>query len=73
MKGPVMKTCEACGATFQCDGYQCWCGKIGITESQMDWIAARFKDCLCPACLDRVHAGDSGLAFIKPINPPCVD
>lgn len=73
MRGPVSKTCEACGATFLCGGYQCWCGQIGITERQMDWIAARFKDCLCAACLDRVHAGDLGLVPIKPSNPPCAD
>ncbi|MBX9658246.1 MAG: cysteine-rich CWC family protein [Nitrospiraceae bacterium] len=42
---------------FSCGGYQCWCGKVGITESQMDWIAARFQDCLCPACLDQVSKG----------------
>lgn len=41
MKGPVEKMCEACGATFQCGGYQCWCRRAGITERQMDWIAAR--------------------------------
>ncbi|OQW65224.1 MAG: hypothetical protein BVN29_09375 [Nitrospira sp. ST-bin5] len=57
LRGPVTKTCEACGVAFSCGGYQCWCGKVGITESQMDWIAARFQDCLCPACLDQVSKG----------------
>ena len=66
MKGPVDKTCEACGAVFQCGGYQCWCGKVGITERQMDWIAARFKDCLCPECLNEVSAGDQ---IVSPVNP----
>ncbi|MBK8274542.1 MAG: cysteine-rich CWC family protein [Nitrospira sp.] len=60
MRGPVTKTCERCGQSFECVGYQCWCGTIGITDQQMDWIAARFKDCLCPACLQRVSMGERG-------------
>ncbi|MEQ1627441.1 MAG: cysteine-rich CWC family protein [Nitrospira sp.] len=60
MRGPVIKTCEACGVAFSCGGYQCWCGKVGITEAQMDWIAERYKDCLCPACLGKVVAGELG-------------
>lgn len=69
MRGPVTKTCEACGEMFECGGYQCWCGKIGITESQMDWIAARFHDCLCLICLKKVGAGDVGLVPLKPVVP----
>jgi hypothetical protein len=57
MRGPITKTCEHCKQTFECCGYQCWCGKVGITEPQMDWIAARFQDCLCPVCLKMVSAG----------------
>ena len=60
MKGPVTKTCEHCREAFSCGGYQCWCGSIGITEEQMDWIAARFRDCLCPACLQQVSNGMLG-------------
>lgn len=45
---------------FECIGYQCWCGTIGITEAQMDWIASRFKDCLCPACLQQIANGTLG-------------
>ncbi|MBI5316297.1 MAG: cysteine-rich CWC family protein [Nitrospirae bacterium] len=70
MRGPATKTCEACGSAFECVGYQCWCGKIGITELQMDWIAARFQDCLCPACLKKVGAGDVGLVPLKLAAPP---
>ncbi|GKS64767.1 hypothetical protein YTPLAS72_20710 [Nitrospira sp.] len=54
MRGPVQKTCEGCGQDFECGGYQCWCGNVGVTEQQMDWISARFKDCLCADCLNRV-------------------
>ena len=66
MRGSVTKTCEACGDAFECGGYQCWCGKVGITEHQMDWIASRFQDCLCPTCLKKVGAGNVGLVSLKP-------
>ncbi|MEK6802034.1 MAG: cysteine-rich CWC family protein [Nitrospirota bacterium] len=56
----MTKTCEHCRQPFSCGGYQCWCGKIGITEAQMDWIAARFQDCLCPTCLQLVADGVLG-------------
>ena len=59
MKGPLTKRCEACGREFECGQYGCWCGKIGVTEQQMDWIAARFTDCLCQICLEQVCTGES--------------
>jgi hypothetical protein len=58
LRGPINKTCENCGQTFECGGYQCWCGGLGITEQQMDWIAQRFQDCLCPSCLKKVGTGE---------------
>ncbi|MGZ9146472.1 MAG: cysteine-rich CWC family protein [Nitrospira sp.] len=60
MRGPVQKTCERCGHNFECGGYQCWCGKLGITEAQMDWIAARYQECLCSNCLQKVAHGELG-------------
>ncbi len=60
LKGPVQKICEQCRQTFECGGYQCWCGTLGITEAQMDWIAERFQDCLCPVCLTKVSTGELG-------------
>ncbi|MBX3303116.1 MAG: cysteine-rich CWC family protein [Nitrospira sp.] len=60
VRGPVQKICEHCGQAFQCVGYQCWCGTIGVTEAQMDWIAARYEDCLCPLCLGKIVTGELG-------------
>ena len=57
MTGSERKACEACGKAFNCMGYGCWCAQVGITERQMDWIAARFQDCLCPDCLQHIHDG----------------
>ncbi|UVT17670.1 MAG: cysteine-rich CWC family protein [Nitrospira sp.] len=69
MKGPVQKICGACGNPFECGGYQCWCGTVGITEQQMDWIAARFEDCLCPVCLRKVATGELGTQASQTIGP----
>jgi hypothetical protein len=42
---------------------------VGITEEQMDWIAARFQDCLCPACLKMVSAGALDAFPVKQTSP----
>lgn len=60
MRDPVEKVCDHCGQPFQCVGYQCWCGKLGITDQQMDWIAARYDGCLCRICLGKVAIGELG-------------
>jgi hypothetical protein len=58
MRGPVNKICESCSEAFECGQYRCWCGQIGITEQQMDWIEKSFRDCLCLACLKKVVSGE---------------
>lgn len=58
MKGPVQKVCERCGSQFECGQYGCWCGTFGVTDQQMDRIAARFQDCLCRECLEHVLKGE---------------
>jgi len=35
----------------------------------MVWIATRFQDCLCPACLQLVNAGALETFPIKPVSP----
>jgi hypothetical protein len=39
----------------------------------MDWIAARFQDCLCPMCLKMVAAGELELFSSKPMSPTDVE
>lgn len=73
MKGPVAKTCEHCKQTFECGQYGCWCGKLGITEEQMDWIVARFEDCLCPVCLNKATTGGLEALPTKPVTPARAD
>ncbi len=65
MRGPVTKTCGQCKQTFECGQYGCWCGQMGVTERQLDWISARFEDCLCPTCLKQVVSSELG----SPVTP----
>ena len=50
------KICESCGAEFGCgaklDG--CWCTELTLTESAAAEIRAKFNDCLCPKCLEKL-------------------
>lgn len=68
LRGLVDKVCENCSAIFACGGYQCWCGGLEITRSQMKWIAERFRDCLCPVCLKKVSTGELGPQISDPID-----
>jgi hypothetical protein len=54
------KRCARCGQPFLCGGYGCWCTKVPVTDRQYDWIAERYRDCLCPACLAQVSSGGVG-------------
>jgi hypothetical protein len=47
------KTCDRCGGGFECGASEgsCWCAEIVLGETARDGLAARFDDCLCPACL----------------------
>mgnify|MGYP001605263256 CR=1 FL=1 len=52
------KRCGRCSQPFACGEYGCWCTDVPVTEWQYDRIAARYRDCLCPACLKQVLNGD---------------
>ena len=54
------KHCGRCSQPFACGEYGCWCKEVPVTEWQYDWIAARYKDCLCPVCLAQVSSGQVG-------------
>lgn len=56
----IEKFCENCGQPFACGGYGCWCTQVPVSDWQFDWIAARYQDCLCPACLEQVRSGALG-------------
>lgn len=59
---PVLKepsVCEACGDEFVCGASLagCWCAEVELTEAVRAELRARYKGCLCRACLERFAAG----------------
>ncbi len=48
------KTCEACGAQFECASLSkpCWCGKVKLNPPALAELKSRYADCLCPHCLN---------------------
>jgi Cysteine-rich CWC len=58
-------TCEACGAEFTCGASLagCWCTEIKLSEAVRKILRARYRNCLCRACLERfalMHEEDLG-------------
>lgn len=48
------KTCPRCQSEFECKTgtiEQCQCQTVELTEEHLDYIQARYDDCLCAACL----------------------
>ena len=47
--------CEACGAEFTCGASLagCWCTEIKLSESVRQLLRARYRNCLCRACLEK--------------------
>jgi hypothetical protein len=51
--------CEACGNGFTCSvAMNCWCKSVKIGEAERRDLRGRFRDCLCPGCLET--AGQTG-------------
>jgi hypothetical protein len=48
------KYCPRCHAAFECrvgDVAQCQCSGIGLSPAEREFIADRYRDCLCRKCL----------------------
>ena len=67
---PVLREssmCEACGAPFTCGAKLsgCWCAEIQLSDETRAKLKARYNNCLCRECLERLsdreqsHAGAS--------------
>lgn len=62
---PVLRkiqVCEACGELFPCEislGTGCWCGEIKLSDEARPELRAKYKNCLCRACLEKVAASNS--------------
>jgi len=50
---PKQKTCEACGAQFECASMagRCWCSEVKVSADTLKELKSRYADCLCPNCL----------------------
>ncbi len=62
---PVLRktqACEACGETFACEislGTGCWCGEIKLSGETRAELRAKYKNCLCRACLEKAAVTNS--------------
>jgi hypothetical protein len=56
---PVLRepsVCEACGGPFVCGAKLsgCWCSEIKLSDETRAELKARYRGCLCRACLERL-------------------
>ena len=51
-------TCEGCGDQFTCGATLtgCWCMHVKVTADARANLRARYRHCVCRACLDREAA-----------------
>jgi hypothetical protein len=49
------RVCEACDQPFMCGASLkgCWCVGVKLDAPTRTELRKQFKDCLCPACLER--------------------
>jgi len=65
LKLPVLRksqACEACGETFACEislGTGCWCAEIKLSDEARKELRAKYRNCLCRACLEKAAAANS--------------
>jgi hypothetical protein len=55
----VPRQCSRCGASFICNigsVGECQCFSVGLTNRERAFIAERYDDCLCAACLHELRA-----------------
>ena len=50
--------CESCGEEFKCGAglSGCWCAEVRLDEATRAELRARFRRCLCRACLETYAA-----------------
>ena len=61
---PVLRkgqVCEACREQFACEISLggCWCGEIRLSENTRRELRAKYRSCLCRACLEKAEARDA--------------
>lgn len=50
--------CPACGEKFECGATikGCWCSEVKLSEAAREEMKAKYKGCVCRACLERFAA-----------------
>lgn len=65
------KACPRCGDEFECKTGSialCQCQTVELDEAQSDYIAARYDDCLCAACLAALRSECNTAAFERRLS-----
>ena len=53
------KNCQRCGKGFECKSGSvllCQCQTVVLSPEQLEYISARYDDCLCASCLLELRA-----------------
>lgn len=59
MNEPELKICPRCGTRFECGAdavWLCQCAAVPLSEAERRFIASRYRECLCAACLRALKA-----------------
>uniref|UniRef100_Q3AQ97 Cysteine-rich CWC n=1 Tax=Chlorobium chlorochromatii (strain CaD3) TaxID=340177 RepID=Q3AQ97_CHLCH len=50
-------TCPICKASYHCArSSSCWCSTRKVPQQLSDYLADKYKSCICPDCLDSMIA-----------------
>jgi hypothetical protein len=49
-----MSRCARCDAEFSCGAGTgaCWCAAVDVPRDVLEQLAAEYRGCLCPKCLE---------------------
>ena len=58
----IPQSCEGAGRSFACEiGLRgCWCSHVIVSERTREVLRAKYRRCLCRACLDKGEIENAG-------------
>jgi hypothetical protein len=63
------QVCEACGGSFTCEissSKGCWCGEVKLSEDTLLELRAKYGDCVCRTCLEKLAKKEQPAAQSEP-------
>ena len=57
MNSHELKYCPRCHSAFECKAgtiLLCQCNKVNLSESEKQYIASNYDDCLCNVCIEEI-------------------